>query len=241
MIITFKCSPNGCDRFIAVAIRDDRIYEVDCDCGKSIVAILDKELFEILFESGANAFIDGYYREAVTSFATALERFYEFVIKVIMSKQDVDKQLFEDTWKHVKNQSERQLGGFIFCWLAVFQETPDLLSNSEVSFRNSVTHKGKIPSKEEAFDFGERIFTLTQTYIDMLNDSDCSAHIRPTCHQAFKMARDKTGSKTTRVIQTILDLRAGTRRDFSAQIDRLSALQRHQRILLKGSEDEPDQ
>jgi len=241
MIVTFKCSPNGCDAHTAVSIRDDSIYNVECICGNSFTAILKKELFEILFESGANAFLDGYYREAVTSFATALERFYEFAIKVMMSKQEIDVRLFDDTWKLVKSQSERQLGGFIFCWLAMFQETPDLLKQNSatgVSFRNAVTHKGKIPTKEEAFNFGERIFNLIETYMKMLRGADCSAEMRSVNHQTFKMARDETGSSVTRVIQTILDLRGGIPKDFTTHMERLSSNQRRQRTLLQAEDED---
>lgn len=195
MIITFNCLQEGCGEHTGAAIRDDRTYEVMCACGHSFTAILDKELFEILFQSGANAYLDGYHREAVTSFSTALERFYEYAIKVMMLKQGVDKQLFDENWKLVKSQSERQLGGFVFCWLTMFQEPPSLLQPStDVKFRNDVTHKGKIPTREEAFDFGERVFNLIETYMTKLKDANCRAEMKSVNRRAFKIAREKTGS-----------------------------------------------
>lgn len=54
----------------------------ECQKGHKNFVILQEERFETLFQIGANAIIDGYYREAVNSFTTSLERFYEFSIKV---------------------------------------------------------------------------------------------------------------------------------------------------------------
>jgi hypothetical protein len=59
-------------------LTDDGTYEVRCGRGHiSSVRLLNAK-FELLFEMGLNALVDGYGREAVSSFAASLERFYEF-------------------------------------------------------------------------------------------------------------------------------------------------------------------
>ena len=50
--------------------------------------------FELLFELGINALIDGYPREAVSSFASALERFYEFFCQVAALALSIPKWSF---------------------------------------------------------------------------------------------------------------------------------------------------
>jgi hypothetical protein len=38
----------------------------------------------VLFDIGANAVVDGYYREAITSFSASLERFYEYFLGALL-------------------------------------------------------------------------------------------------------------------------------------------------------------
>jgi hypothetical protein len=51
--------------------------------------------FEVLFDLAANAIVDGYYREAIASFAASLERFFEFFVHVACLKQGVEEDVFE--------------------------------------------------------------------------------------------------------------------------------------------------
>ncbi|WP_238149350.1 hypothetical protein [Arsenophonus endosymbiont of Aleurodicus floccissimus] len=69
--------------FRTVEFKNDGRYEITCQNGHSSITFLQQQKFEILFDIGACAIIDGYYREAVSSFTSALERFYEFFIKVV--------------------------------------------------------------------------------------------------------------------------------------------------------------
>ena len=66
-------------------LADDGRYEVRCQAGHLNTVFLDNVKFELLFEMGLNALIDGYPREAVSSFASSLERFYEFYWNVVMT------------------------------------------------------------------------------------------------------------------------------------------------------------
>lgn len=69
----------------------------------------------MLSQIGANAIIDGYYREAVSSFSASLERFYEFSVHVLMRHFGKNSQQFKSAWRPISNQSERQLGAFVAC------------------------------------------------------------------------------------------------------------------------------
>jgi hypothetical protein len=109
----------------------------------------------MLFEVGAYAILDGYYREAVSSFTTSLERFHEFAIRVFLDNTSKASDLFQNCWKHVSSQTERQLGAFIFLWASNFGQAPVLLDSKQVKFRNEVIHKGVIPSREQAVNYGD--------------------------------------------------------------------------------------
>jgi hypothetical protein len=142
-------------------LRDDGRYEFTCEKGHTTVVVLQQMKFEVLFEYGLNAIVDGYYREAVTSFASSMERFFEFGIKTILTAKQ-KKEAISTAWKHVAKQSERQLGGYIFLYLSEIGEASALLNTNQTGFRNSVIHGGYIPSREEAINFGQAIIDVIQ-------------------------------------------------------------------------------
>jgi hypothetical protein len=89
---------------------DGAIAVVSCSRGHKSAFVLQGQKFEILFEFGASALLDGYTLEAASSFSAALERFYEFCIKVFCTKDSLDETEFNATFKQMMHQSERQLG-----------------------------------------------------------------------------------------------------------------------------------
>lgn len=151
-----------------VEFRDDGRYEVRCSHGHQTTTILQQQKFEVLFEIGTHAILDGYYREAVSSFTSSLERFYEFAIRVLLENVSKSDGLFQSCWKKVSSQSERQLGAFVFLWASHFGEAPKLLSNDLVSFRNNVVHKGKIPTKDEAVNYGNAVLDVLRPKIQAI-------------------------------------------------------------------------
>jgi len=145
-------------------VNNTGIYEVNCSKGHSSSTIIDNIDFEILFDYGLNAIVDGYYREAVSSLTAALERYYEFFIKTVLKATNIDFATIDKVWKNVSNQSERQTGAYVFLYLQTFGVEPSLLNtNKEVPFRNSVIHKGYIPNRQESIDYGNRIMELIES------------------------------------------------------------------------------
>ena len=145
-----------------VEFRDDSRYDVVCPKGHKGVVALQQQKFEILFEIGAYAIFDGYYREAVSSFASSLERLYEFFVRAAALEAGLSEQSIADAWKLVAAQSERQLGAFAFLHLFSIGVAPTLLPNKQVAFRNEVVHKGRIPTKAEAIDFGQAVLDVAR-------------------------------------------------------------------------------
>jgi hypothetical protein len=153
-------------------VNNDGIYIVSCDKGHQSKTVIDNINFEILFEYGINAIIDGYYREAVSSFNSAMERYFEFFIRTILRTTCPDFTTIDKAWKKISNQSERQLGAYITHHFLVFGKEPELLNtNKEIPFRNSVIHKGYIPTKEESIDYGNSVMKVIEnSLIDLKNE-----------------------------------------------------------------------
>ncbi len=153
-----------------VEFLDDGRYEFTCPRGHETVTILQEQKFEILFDIGANAILDGYYREAISSFTSSLERFYAFVISVLLESSSSTEDQFKDCWSKVSRQSERQLGAFIFLWASQLNKAPDILSTDMTKLRNDVIHNGKIPTKEHAIEFGNAILELIRPKMLLIKD-----------------------------------------------------------------------
>ncbi len=146
-------------------VNNDFRYTFTCPRGHENTVIDQSHRYEILFQIGATAIIDGYYREAISSFTASLERFYEFFINIKLMKDGINQEIINSIWDKVKSQSERQFGAFIFLYTQHFNEKPNLISNRLIELRNNVTHKGKIPTKSEAIEYGQAILDLITTYL----------------------------------------------------------------------------
>jgi len=171
LIPCMKClqefgQPSG--EFARVEFKDDGCYEITCSFGHATVTVLQQHKFEVLFDIGVHAILDGYYREAVSSFTSSLERFYEFAIRIFLEKSSGSDELFQAAWKKVSSQSERQLGAFIFLWATHFSEDPPLLPQNMITFRNEVIHKGKIPSRDEAIKYGDAVLAVLRPKMRVL-------------------------------------------------------------------------
>ena len=165
--------------------NDSGVFHLTCSRGHQSVTVLQQNRSELLFEIACNAINDGYYREAVSSFTASLERFYEYAIHVILKNGGTSQDVFKSCWKEISNQSERQLGAFIFLWAASFGEKPGILSNDWTSFRNKVVHKGGIPSKDEAIAFGEAVYQVMSPLRGRLSKemaNACQAVLFETLH-----------------------------------------------------------
>jgi hypothetical protein len=159
--------------------------------------------YEVLFESGAVALLSGFNREAFSSFATALERFYEFAIEVYLAEMGVVREKFEEAWGAVANQSERQLGAFLFLYLARHKEPfpfpPDWHKMS--ARRNRVIHKGHIPTADEAKVFARDVFEIVEVVTVQLLSQSAAALWQ--VHGRFVSANyDKARARGHTVIQT---------------------------------------
>lgn len=192
--------------FATVEWQDDGRYEVTCPKGHASITILQEQKFELLFDIGAYALIDGYYREAVSSFTSSLERFYEFFVVSVLFENGIGESVLTSAWKDVVNQSERQLGAFIFLYVREFKNMPALLSKKSIAFRNDVIHKGKIPSRARALEYGTEILGLIRPQLRELKQKFPNG-VRAAIFEHLKRSRRADDEKpATMTIATIISL-----------------------------------
>ncbi|WP_198527820.1 hypothetical protein [Pseudoalteromonas undina] len=193
-----------------IELRDDGRYEFTCANGHTTITVVQEQKFEVLYDLGAYAIVDGYYREAIASFTSSLERFYEFFIKACLFEDGIDKEVFDQAWKNVSRQSERQLGAFIFLYCKAFSEPPVLLRQKLIELRNDVIHKGKIPSKEEAMAYGESILCVIRPILKRVkNEFPNGVQASVFNHLMESRKSDENQQVTTMSIATIISLNNG--------------------------------
>ena len=189
-----------------VEFRDGGRYETTCRQGHKFVTVLQEQKFEILFDIGAYAIADGYYREAVSSFTSSLERFYEFFVKAVLFEKAIDDSMFSGSWKLVDRQSERQLGAFIFLYTSEFNRVPAVLKDKQVQFRNDVIHRGRIPSKKEALDYGQVILDLIRPVLAEARAKYPNGLSKTILNHLKDNHRDAGERSSTMTIPTIIGL-----------------------------------
>jgi hypothetical protein len=194
---------------VHVDVRDDSVYEFICSRGHHCVFTVQEQKFEILFEIGANAIVDGYYREAVSSFASSLERFHDFYIRAALADNKIPQEAIDSSWRIISKQSERQLGAFIFLYTLLNRRSPMILPNDRMAFRNRVIHEGKIPTRDEAIEFGQAVLDVVRPLMLEAKknfpkgvDAVVVAHLR-------KAAEGLPPSRGGMTIPTIISLTAG--------------------------------
>ncbi|WP_139490824.1 hypothetical protein [Brevibacillus dissolubilis] len=182
--ICHKCLvEQGTASFIDLDFQDDGIYTSVCEKGHESLVCLQEELFQILFEHGAMALLDGYQREAVSSFASSLERFYEFSIKVLLLHRGVPMEEIQNTWKLVAAQSERQLGAFYFLFASQFGFAPNPVAQQWVKFRNDVIHKGHIPSRDKVLGYAEHLYNYMVSLLKVLKEDFQESFLTAITHK----------------------------------------------------------
>lgn len=171
-----------------VELNDENLYEFVCPKNHRSLTQLQEQKFEILFDIASLALIDGYTKEAVSSYSSSLERFIEYCILIFSLKNSVTIESFIKTWKQMANQSERQLGAFLI--LCLQEGIANRIEESRSTFRNKVIHKGYIPSSKEAIDYGQYIMSFIQNTLKDLNQTS-----NEYLQQAMAIHLTKNGDK----------------------------------------------
>ncbi|WP_394649078.1 zf-TFIIB domain-containing protein [uncultured Deinococcus sp.] len=167
----FPATCPHCRREQPVEFADSLIHDLKCPhCGGRFCLFVRKHKFEVLFDLGTQALLGGYAREAVASFAAALERFFEFYVRAATLERAATRgqefgeaeALLDRTWRHVASQSERQIGMFALAYLLREGREPEFLGSQALGadFRNRVIHRGYLPPRAEVEAYAARVFAL---------------------------------------------------------------------------------
>lgn len=212
------------------------VYQFKCSQGHENTIILQDEPYQVLFEIAVQAIADGYYREAVSSAAAALERFFEFAARFLLLERKVPFEVVRLGWNEVSAQSERQLGLFIGTFVSRFGAMPSLLprngsSKPSAEFRNAVIHKGHIPTRKEALDFVEKIFEIVKENLDQLKTAGDITMLDFSFHNSSEKISQYPETHTTLCLSLLLNPLAKPGADTRNVAERIAY------ILEKKSED----
>ena len=221
-----QCSMSDPDKppeTILVEYNDEGAYQFKCHANHVCNVALQEQKFELLFEFGLFAIADGYYREAITSFAASLERFQEFVTDVICHVHAVPPALQKQAWKPLAKSSERQLGAYALAHLIQFHEVAPTLRQTSVETRNKAVHQGKIPTREQAVSFGEEVYSLASKLLHRLR-KECDGGVSLVVSKHIRETRSHFPEDTTVQFlshQTALNIASSTeppKQDFSLRL-----------------------
>lgn len=172
-------------------IEEDNAYVGKCPRGHSIRMTLQNVRYELLYESGIVAMLVGFQREAVSSIASALERFYEFAIEVLSMRHGVTIDAHALAWKLVAKSSERQFGAFLFLYLTNLRKP--FVSGAalqayekQVSFRNDVIHQGRFPSRSDTLGYAKHVFDIISDTRKTLTEFDADAVLQAQLNHMYR-------------------------------------------------------
>jgi hypothetical protein len=227
-----ECRPGYVDEMLLVDVQNDSLYRLTCPSGHETRVWLQNQKFELLFDSGCLALLDGYFYESVSSIAAALERFLEFYLHIIFLERVVGHEVlaetmkrifasqsgpFEKTWKQVAKQSERQLGAFLFTYLLETGNPPEAIDDRKIesyngkplrSFRNDVIHNGYVPSRAQVIEYGEYIFQFVRAILSELLTHNAKFISQFTFETALKAHQQPPAPpNASQVIPTVLAIR----------------------------------
>ncbi len=149
--------PNEPYKVQEVEIRDDGVYTVEWENGRSTTTILSNPKCSLLAQMSVEAFCDGYYGEALLTCASALDAYLDFHIEVLNRASGAPTVDVEALLKFTSKQAERRLGAFLAVELSIAKKQPTYIKNSMVELRNKVVHQGYLASRDEALGYIQHV------------------------------------------------------------------------------------
>lgn len=160
----YECYKAGVTSTGVFPFHADHVYHSRCPSGHSTILCLENPDYDILYELACNALVDGYPREAATTFASSLESFYKFAVGAILRNAGRSAEIFEGPL----SRSEPQIGAYMATWSLTYNTKAKVLSGARVNFRNNVVHNGHIPSHDEAVKFGRDVLEIISHGLQVL-------------------------------------------------------------------------
>lgn len=147
-------------------VNAEGIYKGKCECGHEIDCQVQGYNFEILICSAVNSFVQNDFRSAILDMAAAQERFFGFVLDVLVEELKLDKNAenFRDYLRKIKKRSDKELHVFLTLYAARFKNLPFKLSDFEkkAEIRNNVIHNGEMADRKNTADYCEYVIKNIQ-------------------------------------------------------------------------------
>lgn len=208
------------------------LYEATCPHGHVIREVLQNAKHEILFDAAALALLDGYYREAIATFWSALERAFEHFARVAAWRLEVPLEAFEATWAAAGKSSERQYGIFLFAHASLTRRPPSFWKahSGMAGKRNDVVHGGLIVDCAAAVALGTFVFDAIRELANTLAAHAPEATVKET-HQRIRKAGGSPD--TTSRLNITMSMGKGSFEEALAELqNRNSWFAWHDRITL---------
>lgn len=205
-----------------VDVNDKGIYDVTCPRGHQVRYIIANPRHAILFDAAALAFVSGFYRESVATFACSLERALEHFTRWAARLSGVPDIEFTRAWTFSAKQTERQLGMFLFAHLALCRTSP-AFSRRELeelaARRNAVVHAGAIVDRKAAEQFATEVYNVIAALESSLHDFAGAAYSKQTLRQWEEILLSEEEGATL-VMYPLLLVGASQDDDFRARLRR---------------------
>jgi len=146
---------------MATHYKDGPFYKLRCPFGHDAIVLLGNPKHEILFQMAAYSLLDEVVRDAVTTFGSSLEKFWEFTSQCIAASQGVEPLPIPRVRSGRKTRFEK-------AWREILKTEPPVMTTDEYEIRNRVLHEGYVPTLEEVADFGNKVLVLIAPAMQVL-------------------------------------------------------------------------
>lgn len=117
-----------------------------------------------------------------------------------MFQRKIKLQAIDGSWRNVAAQSERQFGAFVFLYALEFGRPPKLLDQKWIELRNEVIHKGKIPTKDEALQYGQDVLDVVRPILREMQER-LQDGVKQTVN--WYLAQNRTPAEQGRTVGTM--------------------------------------
>ena len=153
---------------VQVELSDKMVFEyteIDVSSGALneitlVIGAVTDCRFQVLFDIAAHNFTNGDYRACLASAHLSLERYREFFIRLVAVEHCLRSEVFDLYWNNMSSQSERQIGAYSTAFILKNKRQFSDISNKMYAYRNSVIHKGTLPSKKKTLEYCVRVMEL---------------------------------------------------------------------------------
>lgn len=188
--------------FLSIEYRNSTL-QATCEKGHTTRTIVQATDFEILFEFGGMALLDGYTREAISCFAAALERGYMCYVHCALLQGKVPSEVVKEANKELR-RSERQLGAFVSLYSLLEHSSPPILPNKLVELRNKCIHEGEIPSRSDVEEYGQQTLERLEKILGILRSKYNAEFMDVTHARSWKEAVAAGFNPSSAAIPTML-------------------------------------